>query len=139
MLSHLYFPLMPMQIQYRVHGHITRIMNTFYLTIQKRMHTVIKQCLTCNEAILKIELHSSVQCLEVQSGLGTIDRSSRALGIAVEANYFHDCSTMYSLCNQFVAMYIHLARLSVAIPCFPQCRCTYVNCLIAQVWHFGCC
>ena len=42
-------PIMPMEIQYQVHGHITRIMNTFNLTIQKGMHTVIKQCLTCNE------------------------------------------------------------------------------------------
>ena len=40
---------MPMEIQYQVHGHITRTMNIFNLTIQKRMHTVIKQCLTCNE------------------------------------------------------------------------------------------
>ena len=39
-----------------------------------------------------------------------------------------------AFCCKF-AMYIHLARLSVAIPYFPQCRCT----LIAQVWHFVCC
>ena len=29
--------------------HVTRIMNTFNVAIQKRMHTVIKRCLTCNE------------------------------------------------------------------------------------------